>query len=86
MTLKNVKSSLGKISKSLAEVQDNREFLLRNTREILYAKETKLRQTRSDLATAEYALSSAKRILGDTESAKKRVELECRMKKNMFAV
>ncbi|MBA4460468.1 MAG: RNA-binding protein [Nitrosopumilaceae archaeon] len=35
MTLKNVKSSLDKISKSLASVQDNREFLLRNTREIV---------------------------------------------------
>ncbi len=35
MTLKNVKSSLDKISKSLAELQDNREFLLRNTREIV---------------------------------------------------
>jgi len=35
MTLKNVKSSLEKISKSLSEVQDNREFLLKNTREII---------------------------------------------------
>ena len=35
MTLKNVKSSLDKISKSLADVQDNREFLLKNTREII---------------------------------------------------
>ena len=35
MTLKNVKSSLDKISKSLANVQDNREFLLKNTREII---------------------------------------------------
>ena len=35
MTLKNVKYSLDKISKSLSEVQDNREFLLKNTREIV---------------------------------------------------
>ena len=35
MTLKNVKFSLDKISKSLSEVQDNREFLLKNTREII---------------------------------------------------
>jgi len=35
MTLKNVKFSLDKISKSLSEVQDNREFLLKNTREIV---------------------------------------------------
>jgi len=35
MTLKNVKASLDKISKSLSDVQDNREFLLKNTREIV---------------------------------------------------
>ena len=35
MTLKNVKPSLDRIGKSLAGVQDNREFLLKNTREII---------------------------------------------------
>ena len=35
MTLKNVKSSLTKITKSLGETQDSREFLLKNTREII---------------------------------------------------
>jgi len=35
MTLKNVKSSLNKIAKSLEKVQDSREFLLKNTREII---------------------------------------------------
>ena len=35
MTLKNVKISLNKISKSLGVVQDSREFLLKNTREII---------------------------------------------------
>jgi len=35
MTLKNVKVSLNKITKSLGEVQDSREFLLKNTREII---------------------------------------------------
>ena len=35
MTLKNVKSSLNKITKSLGETQDSREFLLKNTREII---------------------------------------------------
>ncbi|MBT8251847.1 MAG: RNA-binding protein [Nitrosopumilus sp.] len=35
MTLKNVKTSLNKISKSLGSVQDSREFLLKNTREII---------------------------------------------------
>ena len=35
MTLKNVKPSLNKISKTLGQVQDSREFLLKNTREII---------------------------------------------------
>ena len=35
MTLKNVKVSLNKIAKSLSEIQDAREFLLKNTREII---------------------------------------------------
>ncbi|MFQ5782079.1 MAG: RNA-binding protein [Nitrosopumilus sp.] len=35
MTLKNVKSSLNKIAKSLGNTQDSREFLLKNTREII---------------------------------------------------
>ena len=35
MTLKNVKPSLNKISKTLGNVQDSREFLLKNTREII---------------------------------------------------
>ena len=35
MTLKNVKPSLNKIAKSLSEVQDAREFLLKNTREVI---------------------------------------------------
>ena len=35
MTLKNVKPALNKIAKSLGNVQDSREFLLKNTREII---------------------------------------------------
>ncbi len=35
MTLKNVKPSLNKISKTLGNIQDSREFLLKNTREII---------------------------------------------------
>lgn len=35
MTLNNVKPSLNKIAESLSEVQDAREFLLKNTREII---------------------------------------------------
>lgn len=33
--MKNVKSSLDKISRSLAKTQDDREFLLKNTREVI---------------------------------------------------
>ena len=35
MTLKNARSSLDRISKSLSKTQDDREFLLRNTRKII---------------------------------------------------
>jgi len=35
MSLKNVKSSLSKISKSLNELQDSREYLIKNTREVI---------------------------------------------------
>ena len=35
MTLKNVKQSLNKISKTLGQTQDSREFLLKNTREVI---------------------------------------------------
>jgi len=35
MTLKNVKPSLNKITKLLGGIQDSREFLLKNTREII---------------------------------------------------
>lgn len=35
MTLKKVKPSLNKIARSLAEIQDAREFLLKNTREVI---------------------------------------------------
>ncbi len=35
MTLKNTKSSLNKIAKSLSDIQDAREFLLKNTREVI---------------------------------------------------
>ncbi len=35
MTLRDVKSSLGRIAKSLEKTRDSREFLLKNTREIV---------------------------------------------------
>ena len=35
MSLKNVKSSLSKISKLLNDIQDSREYLIKNTREVI---------------------------------------------------
>ena len=35
MSLKNIKPSLNKIAKSLSDIQDDREFLLKNTREVI---------------------------------------------------
>jgi len=35
MSLRNIKSSLNKIAKSLSDIQDAREFLLKNTREVI---------------------------------------------------
>ena len=61
MTLKNVKSSLDKISKSLAEVQDNREFLLKNTREII------ILCSRSIISVHKGDLKTAKKNLAEVD-------------------
>ncbi len=64
MTLKNVKSSLDKISKSLADVQDNREFLLKNTREIIIlCSRSIISVHRGDLRTAKKNLKQADLLL-----------------------
>lgn len=69
MTLKNVKPSLNKISKTLGDVQDSREFLLKNTREIIvlcsrsiiavHKKDTKV--GKNDLKKAETLLKKYKK-------------------------
>jgi translin len=64
MTLKNVKSSLDKISKSLAEVQDNREFLLKNTREIIIlCSRSIISVHKGDLKTAKKNLTEVDLLL-----------------------
>ena len=64
MTLKNVKSSLDKISKSLAGVQDNREFLIKNTREIIIlCSRSIISVHKGDLKTGKKNLSQADLLL-----------------------
>ena len=76
MTLKNVKSSLDKISKSLANVQDNREFLLRNTREIvILCSKSIISVHKGDMKTAKKNLRQADSLLN---KYKKKAELDLR--------
>ena len=64
MTLKNVKSSLDKISKSLSDIQENREFLLRNSREIIIlCSRSIISIHKGDLKTAKKNLSQADLLL-----------------------
>ena len=64
MTLKNVKSSLDKISKSLSNIQENREFLLRNSREIIIlCSRSIISIHKGDLKTAKKNLSRADLLL-----------------------
>jgi len=64
MTLKNVKSSLNKISKSLGDVQDDREFLLKNTREIIIlCSRAIISIHKGDLKTAKTNLSEVDLLL-----------------------
>ena len=66
MTLKNVKPSLDKISKSLAGVQDNREFLLKNSREII------ILCSRSIISVHKGDLKTAKKNLQEVDSLLKK--------------
>lgn len=64
MTLKNVKPSLNKIAKSLSEVQDAREFLLKNTREIITLCSKSIIAThKSDMKNAKNNLKQAELLL-----------------------
>ena len=64
MTLKNVKSSLNKITKSLASVHDSREFLLKNTREIIIlCSRSIIAVHKGDLKTGKNNLKQADMLL-----------------------
>ena len=64
MTLKNVKPSLNKIAKSLSEVQDAREFLLKNTREIIIlCSKSIISVHKGDMKSAKNSLKQADVLL-----------------------
>ncbi len=64
MTLKNVKTSLNKIAKSLSEVQDAREFLLKNTREIIIlCSKSIISVHKGDMKSAKNNLKQAEGLL-----------------------
>lgn len=64
MTLKNVKPSLNKIAKDLAKVQDAREFLLKNTREIIIlCSKSIIAVHKGDLVTGKNNLKEAEVLL-----------------------
>ncbi len=64
MTLKKVKPSLNKIAKSLTEIQDAREFLLKNTREIIIISSRSIISShKGDVKTAKIYLKQADVLL-----------------------
>ncbi len=64
MTLKNVKQSLNEIAKSLGEIQDAREFLLTNTREIIIlCSKSIIAVHKGDMATGKSNLKKANVLL-----------------------
>lgn len=64
MSLKNVKSSLGVISKSLSVSQDSREFLLKNTRQVvIYCSQSIIDIHRGDLKSAKARMVKARAML-----------------------
>ena len=74
MTLKNTKSSLNKIAKSLSDIQDAREFLLKNTREVIVlcsrsiisVHKEDIKSAKSNLKQAEVLLKKyQKKAIGD---------------------
>ena len=67
MTLKNVKSSLNKIAKDLDKIQDTREFLLKNTREII------ILCSKSIIAVHKGDLTTGKNNLKEAEGTFKKI-------------
>ena len=72
MSLKNVKSSLSKISKSLKNMQDSREYLIKNTREvILLCSQSIISIHRLDLETGRKKVEHAKKLLDEIRKKSK---------------
>lgn len=64
MTLRNVKSTLNKIAKDLGDVQDAREFLLKNTREvIILCSRSIIAIHKGDIKAGKNNLKQAERLL-----------------------
>jgi len=64
MTLKNLKPSLSKIAKSLEKIQDSREFLLKNTREVIVlCSRSIIAVHKGDLKTGKNNLKQADKLL-----------------------
>ncbi len=64
MTLKKVKPSLDKIAKSLTEIQDAREFLLKNTRDvIIISSRSIISAHKGDIKSAKNYLKQADTLL-----------------------
>ena len=76
MSLKNVKTSLDKISTSLSSTQESREFLIKNTREVvILCSQSIIAVHKSDLKSAKAKAKKAKSLLN---SQKKKAAGELR--------
>lgn len=72
MAMKNVKSSLARISESLAKTQDAREFLLRNSREVVTSCSKSIIAVHGgDMKGARSGLKNAGRLLREYQKKSK---------------
>ena len=64
MSLQNIKSSLNKVAKSLAATQDSREYLLKNTRDVvILCSQSIISSHKGDLYTARKKAEKANKLL-----------------------
>ncbi|MDX1596259.1 MAG: RNA-binding protein, partial [Nitrosopumilaceae archaeon] len=64
MTTKKVKTSLNEISKTLSKTQDMREFLLKNTREVItICSRAIISVHKNDIKSAKSKLAEAEKLL-----------------------
>jgi len=64
MTLQNIKSSLNKIAKSLDSAQNSREYLIKNTRDVVIScSQSIIASHKGDLAGAKKKLKRAEKLL-----------------------